>query len=33
MDSYYIRRMEIPMREGGFYVFRGGELRPIPDPV
>lgn len=33
MDSYYCRRVEIPMREGGFYVFRGGELRPIPDPV
>ena len=33
MDSYYCRRVEIPMREGGFYVFRGGELLPIPDPV
>ena len=33
MDSYYCRRVELHMREGGFYVFRGGELRPIPDPV
>lgn len=33
MDSYYCRRREVPLREGAFYRFVGGELRPIPDPV
>lgn len=33
MDSYYIRRREVSLREGAFYRFVGGELRPIPDPV
>ena len=33
MNDYFVRRREMTLREGAFYRFVGGELRPIPDPV